>query len=174
MMKNINKDILPLLISIFLLIFSLGLKLLANYTLNYKHYIGMLLIGISSVLYFKNKKLFAYIFVLTMILGILNIIDICFLSVLFTIGLLEFNPIFLSLLIAFIILNKEMLNKLFPIKEISKQDLIEKERDIRSFERKFQSKTELQLKNIANEKSGYVDEAKIASINILRSRGEKL
>lgn len=38
---------------------------------------------------------------------------------------------------------------------------------IKMYERKFESKTEQELKNIVEEKSKYVKEAKIASKNIL-------
>ena len=66
------------------------------------------------------------------------------------------------------------MNEIFPEKELSDQDLatlqLKNEKQIKRFERKFESKTESELKNIADEKSGYVDEAKIASRNILRNK----
>ena len=156
---------IPVLISIILLIISIGITFFTDYTLNYKHYVGIGLIGISTLLYFKNKKLFVYIFGLTLILGILNLIDIYYSNIIFGIGPIKFNPIFLTLLIIFLALNKELLNKMFPEKELAENIKL-----IKHYEQKFESKTESELKNIADEKSGYVNEAKIASKNILRNK----
>jgi hypothetical protein len=65
-------------------------------------------------------------------------------------------------------------NELFPEKEISKQNLLDKkiikEKMIKNFERKFESKTETELKKIADDESGFVEEAKIASKNILKQK----
>jgi len=170
MRKNIGKDIIPLLIAVILVVISIGITMFTDYTLNYKHYVGIGLIGISSLLYFKNKKLFFYFFGLSLILGIFNIIDIYYSNIIFGIGSVKFNPIFLTLLFIFLALNKELLNKLFPEKKLTENDLAEKENLIKNYEQKFQSKTESELKNIADEKSGYVNEAKIASKNILRNK----
>lgn len=174
MIKTIVKDIIPLLISIILLIISIGITLFTDYVLNYKHYVGIGLVGISSILYFKNKKLYVYLFGLTLILGIANLIDIYYSNIVFGIGPIKFNPIFLTLLIIFLALNKQLLNQIFPEKEMTEKDLAEqsaeKEKLIMIFERKFESKTESELKNIADDKGGYVDEAKIASKNILRNK----
>ena len=122
MRKTIGNDIIPLLISIILLIISIGITFFTDYTLNYKHYVGIGLIGISTLLYFKNKKLFVYVFGLTLILGILNLIDIYYSNIIFGIGPIKFNPIFLTLLIIFLALNKELLNKMFPEKELAENN----------------------------------------------------
>ena len=169
MRKTIGKDIIPVLISIILLLISIGITLFTDYTLNYKHYVGIGLIGISTLSYFKNKKLFVYVFGLTLILGTLNLIDIYYSNIIFGIGPIKFNPIFLTLLIIFLALNKELLNKMFPEKELAEKNA-ENIKLIKHYEQKFESKTESELKNIADEKSGYVNEAKIASKNILRNK----
>ena len=174
MKRLIGKDIIPLLISILLILISIGITFFTDYTLNYKHYVGIALIGISTIFYFKIKKLFVYVFGLTLILGIVNLIDIYYSNIIFGIGPIKLNPIFLTLLIIFLVLNKELLNKLFPEKELTVQDLAErnaeKEKLIKSYEKKFESKTESELRNIVDEKSGFVNEAKIASRNILRNK----
>ena len=174
MRKTIGKDIIPLLIAAFLIVISIGITMLTDYTLNYKHYFGIGLIGISSLLYFKNKTLFVYFFGLTLILGIFNIIDIYYSNIIFGIGTLKFNPIFLSLIIVFLALNKDLLNKLFPEKkltEITQAELDEKARMlIELYVNKFQSKSEIELKKIANNKSGFVNEAKIAAKKILKEK----
>jgi hypothetical protein len=174
MRKTLGKDIIPLLISAILLIVSGGVTLFTDYILNYKHYIGIGLIAMSLFLYFKNKKFYVYVFALTLVLGILNLIDVYYSNIIFGIGPIKFNPIFLILMIVFFVLNNEIMNEIFPEKELSDQDLatlqLKNEKQIKRFERKFESKTESELKNIADEKSGYVDEAKIASRNILRNK----
>ena len=163
-----------LYISVILLLISIGITLFTDYVLNYKHYVGIGLVGISSVLYFKNKKIYVYIFGLTLILGIVNLIDIYYSNIIFGIGPIKFNPIFLTLIIIFLALNKQILNQIIPEKELTEKDLAEqsakKENLIKMYERKFETKTESELKTIAEEKSGYVDEAKIASKNILKNK----
>ena len=174
MRKTIRKDIIPLLISVIILIISIGITLFTEYVLNYKHYVGIGLVGISLFMYFKNKKLYVYIFGLTLIVGIINLIDIYYSNISFGIGPIKLNPIFLTLFIIFLTLNKELLNKLFPEKKLNKNDLVEKNAEngilIKNYEVKFQSKKESELKSIADEKSGYVNEAKIASKNVLRNK----
>tara|TARA_R110002051_G_scaffold156961_2_gene228588 strand:- start:1458 stop:1976 length:519 start_codon:yes stop_codon:yes gene_type:complete len=169
MNETIGKDIIPLLISAIIVIISIGITLFTDYTLNNKHYVGIGLIGISSLLFFLNKKLFVYVFVLTLVLGIIDLIDIYYSNIIFGIGPIKFNPIFLTLLIVFLALNKELLNKMFPEKELAEKNA-ENIKLIKHYEQKFESKSESELKNIADEKSGYVNEAKIASNNILRNK----
>ncbi len=174
MRKTIGKVIIPLLISIILVIISIGISLFSDVVLNYKHYVGFLLIGLSFLLYFKNKKLYIYFFVLTLLLGIINLIDIYYWNIKFGIGAIRFNPIFLTLLIIFLSFNKELLNKVFPEKKLTEKERAERNAEnqnlIKNYEQKYQSKTESELRNIADKKSGYVDEARIASKNILRNK----
>ncbi len=142
-----------------------------DYILNYKHYVGIGLIGISSLLYFKNKKLFVYVFGLTLILGTLNLIDIYYSNILFGIGPISFNPIFLILLIVFLRFNKELLNKMFPEKEINPEKEKEKiEKRIQHFENKFSNLSEFELKEIIDKNSPYVQEARYAADRILKNK----
>lgn len=50
MIRNIDKFIIPLLISVMLLVISIGITWFTNYLLNYKHNLGIGLVVISSVL----------------------------------------------------------------------------------------------------------------------------
>ena len=172
MPKNIDRDIIPLLIANLLVLTSIGIILSTDYSMTNKHYVGSALILISTFLYFTYKKVYIYIFGLTLIIGTLNLIEIFYASFIFGIGPIEFNPIFLTLLIMFLAFNRKLIDQMFPEKlptEKSVADKIaEKEKLIKSYERKFQSKTESELIYIADEKSEYVTEAKIASKNILR------
>ncbi len=172
MWKTIGKDSIPLLISILIALISIGTIIATDYILNYKHYIGIGLIGISCLLYFKNKKGYFIVYGLTLVLGIIDIIDIYYRNFLFGIGPIKFNPIFLVLFIFFLVLSKDRLSALFPEKEFSEQKKseikAEKEKLVKMYERKFESKTVAELKNIATENSEFVNEAKIAANNILR------
>lgn len=110
-----NKDIIPLVISILLVIVSIGLTLVTDdHLITYKHYTGAFLLVISTLLYFKKKSLYPYIFGLTLLLGLIDIIDFFYINTIFQIGPLCFNPIFLALLILFLALNKQFTKKLFP------------------------------------------------------------
>jgi hypothetical protein len=142
---------------------------ITNYaSLNYKHYIGCALIAISTVLYFKNKQLYAYLFLITLLLGLANVIDLFYWNVSINLShVIKINPIFLTLLALFMALNKKVINTIFPEKEITTTENIKL---IKQYESKFESKSETELKNIADPKSGYVQEAKIASNNILRNK----
>ncbi|WP_103072334.1 hypothetical protein [Aquimarina sediminis] len=168
----IKKEIIPLLICILLLLYSIGITLLTDYVLNYKHYLAIVLTGVSTIFYFKNKKMFVYVFGLTLILGIINLIDIYYSNITFSIGSINFNPIFLVLLIIYLALNKKQLNEVFPEKKLTEQDLTDKNREseklIKSYQRKFQSKPESELKSIADKNSGYTEEAKTAAKRILK------
>jgi Na+-transporting methylmalonyl-CoA/oxaloacetate decarboxylase gamma subunit len=174
MKKHIAKDFIPLLIAIILVLISIGIAVFSPTALNYRHYIGISLVLISTILYFKNKKLYAYVFGLTLLIGTTSLIDIFFMTFGITIVFFRFNPLFLILLIIFLAFNKNLIDKLFPEKkptEINVADKIaEKEKRIRNYELKYQSKSEMELKRIADENSGYVDEAKVASRNVLREK----
>jgi len=125
-------------------------------------------LGISVLLYFKKKEIYYYFFALTLTAGVINLIDFSYISFGFEIGILQFNPIFLVLLILFLALNKEKISELFPEKEIDTEKEKENfENKIKNFENKFLNKTEFELKGIIDENSPYVEEARIAGKRLL-------
>ena len=75
---------------------------------------GIGLVGVSFFLYFNNKKLYVYFYLLTLVLGIVNLIDVYYWNMTFGIGPIKFNAIFVTLLIIFLAFNKELLDKMFP------------------------------------------------------------
>ena len=174
MKKSIEKDFIPLLIPIILVLVSIAIVLFSNYTLDYRHYIGFFLVLLSTTLYFKNKKWYAYVFGLTLLIGTVSLIEIFYMTIQFSIVFIKFNPIFLTLLIIFFAFNKDLIYKMFPEKKPTKisvaDENAEKEKLIRNYEQKYQTKSEIELKRIADENSGYVDEARIASRNVLRNK----
>ncbi|RKN81052.1 hypothetical protein [Ulvibacterium marinum] len=111
-----NKDIVPLIISIILMLVSFGKVLTSNYVLNQSHYIGMGCLIISTLLYFLNKRIYIYVFGLTLFGGLIGLLDFFYTT--FKIGFagIGVNPIFIALLILFFVFGKDEMNKLFPEK----------------------------------------------------------
>lgn len=111
-----NKDIVPLMISILLMLVSFGKVLTSDYFLNQSHYIGMGCLILSTLLYFTNKKVYIYVFALTLIAGLIGLIDFFYRT--FKIGFagVGVNPIFIVLLILFFVFGKDTMNELFPEK----------------------------------------------------------
>ncbi|GEM_PF-2186605 len=167
-MKKEIKKIIPLAVSILLLIISFGIVLATEYNLNAKHYIGTIALGISALLYYKKKEIYYYFFALTLTAGIINLIDFFYINYIFGIGIFQFNPIFLLLLILFLALNKEKMSEFFPEKEMDTEKEKESfENKIKIFESKFSNKTEFELKKIIDKNSPYVEEARIAGKRLL-------
>ena len=121
-MKKETKKTIPLFISILLVVVSIGIVLTTDYILFEKHYIGIIALGISALLLYYKSKIYYYFFALTLVAGTLNLIDFFYISFGIGIGFLKINPLFLTLLISFLALNKETISQLFPKKKL---DLIE-------------------------------------------------
>tara|TARA_R110000850_G_scaffold277151_1_gene424814 strand:+ start:7523 stop:8053 length:531 start_codon:yes stop_codon:yes gene_type:complete len=172
---KIKKDILALMISLLLAVISIGFGFLTNYELNYKHYIGILLVFLSAALYFKNKRAYQYLFGITLVAGAINLIDFFFINVLFSIGPVGFNPVIVCLLFLFISFNQQILDTLFPDKkETTEKDILKEEEKkemlIQNFERKFENKSAYELESILDKKNAYVDEARIAAERLMNKK----
>ena len=116
MKKNITKDFIPLLISILLILISMGMKFIGNYILNYKHYISLILISFCVFLYFYFRKLYFIIFVLTLLTGLLGFINFFYINFQIEFGPITINPNFLILIILFLAISKDSLNHFFSEK----------------------------------------------------------
>ena len=116
-MKKINKDIIPLLISILLVLGSFMKVFTSDYVLNEIHYAGIGCLMLSTLLYFIKKKAFIFVFTLTLIAGLFGLIDFFYAT--YKIGFREvgMNPIFILLIILFVFFGKDTMNELFPEKE---------------------------------------------------------
>jgi len=108
-----------LLITIILMLISISAHFFDDYSLNTKHYLGFTLTLVSALFYYVHKKAFAFIFIITLVLGFFKLIDIFFLNLTLGMGSFKFNPLFVFLLILFISLSKEEFNKMFPEKQKS-------------------------------------------------------
>lgn len=113
----IKKEITPLLISIIMILASFGKVLTSDYVLNQAHYIGLGCLILSTLLYFTNKKIYIYAFGLTLIAGLMGVVDFFYMA--FKIGFagVGVNPIFIVLLILYFVFSKDTMNKLFPEKK---------------------------------------------------------
>lgn len=166
-----TKEAIPLIISILLAIATIGIVLSTDYIIYLKHYIGIVALGIASLLYFRKRNLYFYFFSIILFAGVLNLIDFFYISFGIGIGKLILNPLFIALLFCFLFLNKEKINELFPEKEINPEKEKEKvEKRIKHFENKFSKLSELELKEIMNKNSPYVIEARKAAERILKNK----
>lgn len=118
-MKTVKKEIIPLAISILLILISFGVILSTNYILSIEHYIGIGLLILSIILYSKRYDLYLYVFTLTLLAGLIGLIDFYYTTFKIGVGAFAINPIFLVLILLFLALNKDKLNTMFPEKNQS-------------------------------------------------------
>jgi len=161
----INKDIIPLIITIALVLISIIVVMSTNVILNQKHYLGFGLVFISLFLYFKQKDSYIFVFSIFLLAGLIGVLDVFYLTYQLELVVLKLNPIFLLLFILFISFNRDKLNSLFPEK-----DNIEKDETnlISHFENKFKNKTNEELMKMKNNKQNYTKDATIAIENLLK------
>ena len=88
-----------------------------DYSLDQTHYIGISGILISLLLYFIRKDIYVIVFGLTLIAGIIGLLDIFYANVSIGIGILKINPIFLIILILYLLFNRNIMDEMFPEKE---------------------------------------------------------
>jgi len=118
-LTNLKKDIIPLLISILLILISLLIVLTTDKIFNQSHYIGIACLTLSTLLYFKSKKIYFYFFALTLVAGLFGLLDFFYANI--RIGFWKFgiNPVFIILIILFFSFSKNTMNELFPEKKKS-------------------------------------------------------
>ena len=113
-LKEVNRDFIPLALSILLALVSLLAVFIWDYRINSSHYFGFGFLVVSLVLYFPNKKVYILLFALALVLGLFSLIDFFFISFKFEFGVFGINPLFLVLLFIFFAFSKDTLNDLFP------------------------------------------------------------
>lgn len=105
-MKSNIKGIFPLLISVLLALATLIITLSTDYTINTKHYIGFGALALSSLLYSINKiALCRYAFAITLVAGLMGLLDFFYATFKISIGIISINPLFILLLILFLVLS---------------------------------------------------------------------
>lgn len=167
-MKKYTNDIIPLLISMILIVYSIGASIFTTNQLSFKHYLGFSLFIISLLFYYKNKKLFIIFFGSTLLLGVLKIIDFYYISIWIKVSIFEFNPIFIILLVLLLFLTRKQIEEYFP--EKTKNNIKLNEDQVHIFKTRFKDKTDIELKEMIKENSKYTDFAKKAAKLILEDR----
>ncbi len=112
-----NKEIIPLSIAILLILISLIIVKSTDYSLGQTHYIGIAAIFVSLLLYFTRKDIYVIVFGLTLIAGIIGLLDIFYINTSIGIGSLKINPIFLIILTLYLLFNRDIMDKMLPEKE---------------------------------------------------------
>lgn len=117
-----NKDIIPLLLAIILVLISIGMNLFMATELEGTVYIGIGWLTFSACFYFINKKIYIVAFAMTLLAGLFSLIDFFYVSVKFGLGSFLINPIFIILIISFVIFSKAELKMLLSEKAKLKND----------------------------------------------------
>ncbi len=105
-MKSNLKSMFPLLISGLLALATLAITLSTDYTINTEHYIGFGALALSSLLYSVNKiALYRYVFAITLVAGLIGLLDFFYATFKIGIGIISVNPLFILLLILFLVLS---------------------------------------------------------------------
>lgn len=170
-----KKELIPLLLSTILVITTFLIVLSTHYIVDYKFYIGVLLLLNSIIFYFSNKRIYRYSFGATLILGVFGIINFFYLDLNIGFAGFGFNLIFIILTILFLFLDKNIMNKVFPKKlqddsEISSSPQIS-ETMVKRFEGKYAQRNINELEKII-ESNDYTKEAKIAAKNLIKKSQE--
>ena len=170
-MKHLIKiDFIPLAIVIALLFFDFLFLRFNNYNIGLSQYTGYGLIALSLFFYFAKKQIYFYAFGLTLVLGLIGVVDMFSFGLGVTL-LFSINLIYLCLLVIFLIINKEKVNGLLPNpkrKPLLKTSSAEEfENAIKIYTIKYQSKSRSELNRIANKANGYLPEAQEAASRML-------
>ncbi|MEL0457186.1 hypothetical protein WJN01_13180 [Flavobacteriaceae bacterium SZ-1-7] len=176
---KIKKDIIPLSLAVILLMVSVVITSFTEYMLTTRHHLAIVLTVLSAFFYFRNKKVYVYIFGITLLLGSAGIVGFYHVGFHFAIGafkipFISFSPIPFALLIIFLYFNKSLIDQVYWLFSTSKTSEYEKqdrlEAKIKRFEQKFADKTTEELKQIVDLSNPYVDEARIAAQRLLNQR----
>ncbi len=163
-------------ILIFSLVTSLIVSLTSNYLVNFKFYIGLVLVLIALIFRFKSQKISDLILGATLILGTLNLIafshiEFGFSMTIFGLKAIGFNFIVFLLMIAFVSVNKELLQDLMSSPELTEEEKsAQKEQLILSYMKKHETKTVEELQKIMDSRDKFVEELVIAVERIIENK----
>lgn len=99
-MKNDIKEFIPIGILDLIGIVSIIQVLTTNYVFTYRQYIGLSLLLICTLLFFKNRKIYKYLTAMTLIVGLTNIIG--FSTSIITVGISIIQVQLIPLIVLFI------------------------------------------------------------------------
>ncbi|PHQ27611.1 hypothetical protein [Leeuwenhoekiella nanhaiensis] len=145
-------ELTALLIAIVLFIISILLIVVSGNSLSLDYYIGFAVLSSSLFLYLRNKKYYVVVFTLALAGGILNLYDPFVVKLTFTLVFFRLNISFITLTIAFLATNKDLLNSVFPHKSSLEEEIqLEQKREqqkIQKFINQYQTKSRKDLEYI--------------------------
>lgn len=174
MKKKDYIEAIPLLILTIIGIYSIIEVMTTNYILGNRQHIGLTLLGMSMILFLIKRRIYKYVFGITIIMGLVNLVG-------FTTSITTMNFIGLPiqiLMIPFIILytwiNKEELKpKIHYFLGNSHEQMSDKSSSKTNvFRKKFEKLTDKEIKSKLNE--GLVPEAIAALKDIKKERESDL
>ena len=169
MMKTNSNLYLLVLLSIVTII-SIIVGLTSNWSLKYNHWIGLFLLGICLISYFRNMRNFKSFFGIILILGVFNIIHFVPFGFRINFIFIPFEVLPTFFLLIFIYLNKNRVLDL--IQDWSTTSDEEKEKSshskYESFKKEFQNLSDVEIEDRLNQ--GIVPEARKALIEIKEGR----
>jgi len=167
------KEFTPFAILSIIGLFSVIQVLVTNYTFDYRQYIGLLLLTVSGIFFFTDRRLYRYFFGITLVLGVLNLIAFStnifvFYFIFFPIQILPF-----IFLVVFFVKNRKRINDLFfrSIQKTEEEEQKYYDRKLKRFKEKFSELSDPEIEYKLNQE--LVPEARQALIEIIKNRNKK-
>lgn len=160
--------------------YTIVASLLTNRSLSWHTYVGLGAISFCVFLFFAYYKLFKYFFVLTLFVGLFNVIHFTYniTTISFYVGIFKAINIetvevqllsLMLLLLHGIFYRKLILEKLRKLMFKSEEEKIdERENQISMYKIKFSGMSENELKRMINNKDTYSEEAIVAAERLLK------
>ena len=173
---------IPLFILIITVVYTVITGIIMKKVFSWHIYAGIISIIICLVLYFVKYRWFKYVFSFVLIVGSLNILHFTLneLTINFSLGLFKFinvqtidiQILSFSILLLFIIINRKrirgVIKDFWSVPDEQKQK--DEEVTIKSFEKKYSTMSQNELKNIVENKKSYTAEAVKAAQRLLETK----
>lgn len=160
-MKKIQADILPLLLSLLLSLYSFWVSQNSDLVFTQGHYVGLGALGVASLLYFTNRKFYTFFFALTLVVGLIGYLDFYITRIQIGFAEVGINPIFLGLFLFFLVMSN---------RTTASKKIVLNEKLVASYETKYNHLSEEELRAIADVDSKYTAEAKEAANRLLSAK----
>ena len=109
-LRRLTNEFYPLLVLNIIAFISIIQFLWFNYLADYKFYLGVILLSINTFLYFKKRNLFTLVFIITLLLGVINLVSFSWVYLSLEVIHIKVQIIpFIILLIFFYILREDLI-----------------------------------------------------------------
>lgn len=164
-MKINYKEFLPILILNLIVFFSIVKVLISEYIFGIKHFIGLGLLVISTVLFFINKKGHICFFGVALILGILGFVGFSVIEVEFKISTIKINLVPFVIFLLYIYVFSDDFKKMKTNRNKKESEELQKSFKIK-FGKLSDKEIDLKLKrNLTAEAMNALKEIKIERVN---------